>query len=248
VTGRILAEAGTLLVIFLWWLGARDFSPYILPGPVEVLARMGELALDPKFLRDLLSSAIRVALALAISMALGTALAFLPRLVPATSAIVHARIRPFFNSFPAIGWVLLATIWFKVSDFTVIFIQVAILVPFCLINASEGVRNLDRELEEMGESFSTRRWRVFRLVVLPLMAPYLMASLRISYGVAWKITLVAELFGAKSGLGFSMMQAQSVSDTSGVLAVSLVIVFLFMAGERWLIAPLARRYQAVTTA
>ena len=63
--------------------------------------------------------------------------------------------------FPSIGWAILAAIWFEPGDFGVIFVEVAILIPFCLINIAEGLRNLDRELLEMGTSVSHRDEREF---------------------------------------------------------------------------------------
>ncbi len=43
------------------------------------------------------------------------------------------------NSFPSIGWAILAAIWFDPGDFGVIFVEVAILILFCLINIAEGL-------------------------------------------------------------------------------------------------------------
>ena len=90
---------------------------------------------------------------------------------------------------PSVGWAILAVIWFKVSDFTVVFVQVMILLPFSLINFAEGLRNLDREVIEMAESFARRRATTIVKVVIPMLMPYGVAALRVSYGVCWKIAL-----------------------------------------------------------
>ena len=144
---------------------------------------MARLALDPTFLQHVALSTVRVVISIMIAMVIGTALALLPLYRPAAGYIVHRRITPFFNSFPSLGWVLLATIWFGVSEFTVFFVQVVILLPFCLINVAEGVRSND-ETVEMGRSLTSRQVRVFFQIILPLLRPYLIGSLRISYGVA----------------------------------------------------------------
>ena len=77
-------------------------------------------------------------------------------------------------------------------------------------------------------------------VVLPMLMPYGIAALRVSYGVCWKIALVSELFGAQSGLGYLMLQAQSVGDVVTVVATCVIIVVLFMLGEAYIINPIAR--------
>lgn len=52
--------------------------------------------------------------------------------------------------------------------------------------------------------------------------PYVLGSLRIAYGVGWKIAIVAELLGSTSGLGFLMLKAQSSADVTTFLAACLV--------------------------
>jgi NitT/TauT family transport system permease protein/sulfonate transport system permease protein len=242
---RAIAEAGVLGVLVAWWFWSRDLPAFVLPGPEAVARRMVELALDPAFLLDVALSILRVALALVVAMALGTALALLPFYRPASRHVIDRVVLPFFNSFPSLGWVLLATIWFGVSERTVLLIQVAILLPFCIVNVSEGVRVLDGDSLELGRSFTPHRGRVFVRIVLPLLTPYLVAALRISYGVAWKIALLAELFGARDGIGYVMLQGQVLGDSATVLAACLYIVLIFVVGERWVIRPLSARFAGV---
>jgi NitT/TauT family transport system permease protein/sulfonate transport system permease protein len=84
--------------------------------------------------------------------------------------------------------------------------------------------------------------RLFAYVTLPLVMPFLVAGLRIAFGICWKIALVAELFGAQSGLGFLMMQAQSTANAAMIFACCLVIVIVVFAVDRLALAPLARVY------
>ena len=118
------------------------------------------------------------------------------------------------------------------DDFGVIFVEVAILIPFCLINIAEGLRNIDRELMEMGQSFTRHRLRILWRLTLPLLVPYGLSATRIAYGIAWKIALVAELLGAPSGLGYLMLRAQTAADSTTFLAICFAIVLIFVAGER----------------
>ncbi|MEO1106087.1 MAG: ABC transporter permease subunit, partial [Pseudomonadota bacterium] len=86
------------------------------------------------------------------------------------------------------------------------------------------------------------RWRRFLKLQLPLIMPFLIAGLRIAYGIAWKVALVAELFGARSGLGWLLQQAQTRADAATVFAACLVIVVIFAAVDGFVLRPLARRY------
>jgi NitT/TauT family transport system permease protein/sulfonate transport system permease protein len=245
--GGWIGNASLLLVLAAWQLVSQTTLSGILPGPVAVGQSLFGLLQEKAFLLDLLASGLRVAGSLVAAMLIGGLLALLPYWVPSLSGTVHGLIKPFFNSFPAIAWALLASIWFGVSNFTVLFVQTAILIPFCLVNISEGVRLLDRDLLEMGRSFTGRRIRVFTSITMPLLLPYIVSALRSAYGVAWKIALVAELFGAQSGLGFAMLRAENVAKTTGVLAICLMIVIVGMAGDRFVLRPLDRRTQGISS-
>ncbi len=83
----------------------------------------------------------------------------------------------------------------------VVFAISAVLVPFALVNMSAGLANIDAETIEMAGSFTRKRARMFALVIVPSLYPFIFATLRIMFGVAWKVTLTAELFGGNSGAG-----------------------------------------------
>ncbi len=237
-----IAEGAIVLALIGWWLTARGLPSYVLPGPPEVLRTVLRFFTEPALLFHLGVSFGRVAAAVAIAMGLAISLAVMARSSPLLMAVLERRLLVMLNSFPSVGWAILGVVWFSVSNPTVIFIEVAIILPFCLTNALEGFRNIDTELEEMGASMSRNHWRKFTRLTLPLVMPFLAAGLRISFGICWKIALVAELFGAQSGLGYLLMQAQSSANAAMVFACCLVIVLVVFVVDRLLLAPLAAAY------
>jgi NitT/TauT family transport system permease protein len=239
-----LADACVVLALAVWAAGASRLPEFVLPGPQAVGLRLLDLFSDPEFFLHTLASTVRVIVSVVLALLIGSALAVLARAVPALDGVLSGLVQPFFSAFPSIGWAILAAIWFTPGHLSIVFVQVAILVPFCLINVAEGLRQMDREMLEMASSFTRTRRRIVLRVGLPLLLPYMMGALRIAYGVAWKIALVAELLGSTSGLGFLMLRAQGSADLSTVLAACLAIVVLFFAGERLLLDPLARRLSA----
>jgi NitT/TauT family transport system permease protein len=239
---RLIGEGVVVLAIIAWWFAARGLPEFILPGPGAVALRLLEFCVSPDFLWNAFASTWRVLVSIAVAVIIGGGLAFLAHEVPVLEGVVDARIKPVLNSFPSIGWAILAAIWFNPGDFGVIFVEVAILIPFCLINIAEGLRNLDRELLEMGTSFTRDRKRILWRLTLPLLVPYGLSATRIAYGVAWKIALVSELLGAPDGLGYLMLRAQTAADSTTFLAACFAIVLIFVAGERLVLAPLERRF------
>ena len=236
-----LAEGLIVAAVVGWWAVARDLSEAVMPDPWTVAKTTAELFTEPDQLAHTLTSMVRVVASVILAVLLGTLLAFLPRRYPAFDVIVYGRIQPFLNAFPSVGWAIVASIWFGPSHETIVFVEVAILTPFCLVNVAQGLRELDAEAVEMARSFTRSRRKTFFLVTIPLLMPYIVAALRIAYGVGWKIALVAELFGTESGLGFLMLRAQTLSDAATVFAACFAVVILFIAGEKLVIDPLARK-------
>jgi NitT/TauT family transport system permease protein len=242
IAGRAIGEGFVLLALVAWWALARNLPEFILPGPAAVGRRLVELFVMPDFFWQVFASTWRVVVSIGAALLIGGALAFLADAVPSLEGVVDQRIKPVLNSFPSIGWAILAAIWFDPGNFGVIFVETAILIPFCLINIAEGLRNIDRELMEMGQSFTRQRLRILWRLTLPMLVPYGLAAIRIAYGVAWKIALVAELLGAPDGLGYLMLRSETAADSTTFLATCFAIVLIFIAGERLVITPLERRF------
>lgn len=241
ILARVLADGLVVAALLGWWAMAKALPANILPTPAAVAEELWLLFTDKVYLGHTATSVVRVVLSVLLALLIGGLLAFWPVRQPWARAIVHERIKPFFNSFPSIGWAILAVIWFQVSGFTAIFVQVAILIPFTLINISEGLKELDREALEMARSFTRSRWKVLVKITLPLLLPYIVGALRIAYGVAWKIALVSELFGTGTGIGYLMGEAQQSAKPALLYACCFAIVIIFFAGEKLVLDPLSRR-------
>jgi NitT/TauT family transport system permease protein/sulfonate transport system permease protein len=241
-TGRLCADGLVVLALVGWWAMSQRLPHYLFPGIVEVARAIVQLVSRPEFAVHTVTSIGRIFVSVLLALLIGGVLALVPRYVPVLNDFVHERIKPLLNSFPSLGWALIGSIWFGVSSSAVVFIQVAILIPFAMINISEGLREISVEEQEMARSFSRSRWRTFRLVIFPMLFPYLVAALRITYGVAWKISLVSELFGANTGLGYLLMDAQTKARIDLVFAICLVIVVFYILGERLIVDPLSRLY------
>ncbi len=241
-TQRLIADGAIVALLAVWWIGARHMPEFVLPGPASVFTAMTRFVTDPDIAYHAIVSFGRVAASVTIAMILALALAVAVRAAPVLEGIVERRILTFLNSFPSVGWAILGVVWFKISTPTVLFIQTAIVLPFCLINAIAGFRQIDPDLDELGASLTRSPLRRFFKVTLPLIAPFLIAGLRVAYGICWKIALVSELFGASSGIGYLLMRAQTVSDAAMVFACCIVIVVVYGVTDQFFLRPLARRF------
>lgn len=239
---RIVADGAIVVLVVVWWLIARQLPAYVLPGPYDVLQSLAHFVTDGATAFNAFVSLMRVVTSVLIAMVMGVLIAVAVQAAPILNATVERRLLVFLSSFPSVGWAILGVVWFKISTPTVLFIQTAIILPFCIVNALAGFRQIDQELTEMGISMTRSPIRRFFKLTLPLVAPFLVAGLRIAYGICWKIALVSELFGASSGLGYLLMNAQSTSDAAMVFACCLVIVVIYTATDYLLLKPLAQRF------
>ncbi len=249
-TKRAFACGFAAIVLGAWIWASSRLPAYVMPGPGEVGLALAGFATEQRKAGHLLATLRNVAVSIALSFTLGALLALAAHYMRWTAPAIHRRLSPFLNAFSGVGWTLLAVIWFGVSMRTVVFAISAVLLPFALVNLREGLQSLDRELGEMGASFTRQRGRVFLALVLPALIPFAMATLRIMFGVAWKVTLTAELFGGNEGLGYLINLARQEYDTATIFAVILLIIASVYAADRWLLAPLqaglARRFGEAT--
>ncbi len=250
--GRRARLAGHLFVgafLAAWLAYSSVVDSYVMPGPWEVAVRLAQMFADAHEAKHVFYSLAHIIAAVVISFLIGSALAFLAHYVAISAHAIHGRLAPFLNSFSGIGWTFLAIIWFGISDVTVVFVISMVLIPFAIINMREGLDNLEAERIEMAASFSRSNWRRFRLVILPSLLPFIFATIRISFGVAWKVALTAELFGGNTGLGYLLNLARQDFDMPLVLGVIIIIVAFVYAMDRLVFstiqARLARHHAAV---
>jgi NitT/TauT family transport system permease protein len=237
------AGAAVLFAIFViasWIYASRRLPSYILPPPSDVLDTTIAFFRSSLNMQHLASTVTVIAVSIVISFVLGSILAALSHYLAWLRPLINYRITPFLNSFSAVGWTLLGTIWFGVTRSTVIFSISIILLPFAIINIGEGFGAMDKELGEMARSFGRAKHRLFLLIVVPAILPFAIATLRIMFGVAWKVALTAELFGGSSGLGYLLNLARQDYDMTIVLTIIILIILSVYLTDRVFLLPLER--------
>ena len=93
----------------------------------------------------------------------------------------------------------------------------------------------------MAQTFNLSRTVVLRHIILPQLAPYLVATTRSGLSLIWKIVLVVELLGRSSGVGFQLHLFFQLFDIASIFAYTLAFVLVIQVLEYGLLQPLERR-------
>lgn len=124
-----------------------------------------------------------------------------------------------------------------VSRILIVFIGVVTPIIF---NAYIGAKQTPQLLVDAARVFGYDKRRLFRVVVLPAALPYLIAGVRTGVTLGMIMIVVAEFFGASSGLGQKIAVTAQLYQTpqmyAWVLYTSLVALVLVRGAdyfERW---------------
>jgi NitT/TauT family transport system permease protein len=240
-TKTIAAVIAPIVLVAWWWWAARSAPPLEVPDPLLVLERAVDLLVGSEAAHTW-TSMFRIIVAVLLALTVGSALVFVARLLPVTETLIGKQVLPLLNSVPALGWAILGVIWFGIGSFAVTFVVTLILIPFCMVNMWEGMRSLDPGLQEMGRSFTRSKRKVLFWIQVPLLMPYVFAAIRLSFSVGWKVALIAEFFGAQSGLGLVMNRARQAFDTPTVFATVVVVVIIVVVVERFVFDPMSQMF------
>ncbi len=96
-------------------------------------------------------------------------------------------------------------------------------------NAMEGVLTISPIYFDVAKTFGAKRWDVIRTVALPGAMPLVLAGLRLGVGTGLILGVLAEMLGARDGLGYllwSAWQTFSVSSLWATLFVTAVLGFV----------------------
>lgn len=96
-----------------------------------------------------------------------------------------------------------------------------------LINTLAGLTTTDRILLDVARSLGANPLQIYTKVRMPAALPFIIAGLRLSVARALVGVVVAELFGARAGLGFLILSSAQSFDTA---AVFVGVIILAVAG------------------
>jgi ABC-type nitrate/sulfonate/bicarbonate transport system permease component len=205
---RILGIASPMALLLVWELAARLhlIDTRFFPAPSSVIVVLIEMLRSGELVTNTLVSLRR--------LALGTVIGGLPALVLGIAMGLNRWVRAVFDPLVAATYPIpksailpLALLIFGLGEGSKIF-MVAIGVFFpVVINATTGVLEINRIYLDVGRNFKAGRWNTFWTIALPGALPVIMTGFKLGVGIGLVLIAIAEMIGAKSGLGFMIWTA-----------------------------------------
>ncbi|WP_026555832.1 ABC transporter permease [Arthrobacter sp. 35W] len=222
-------SAAVILFLALWEFGptylASASTRVFLPPLHEVLAAGAELLRTGQLQNHLLASITRSAAGFGIAVVLGVSLG----LVIAWYRPLHSFLNPLlelFRNTAALALLPVFTLLLGIGEESKITIVAYAAFFPVLLNTVAGVRTVDPLLVRAAKSLGLNSFSLFQKVILPSAVPTIFTGIRMGGTASILVLIAAEMVGAKAGLGYLIINAQSSflipQMYAGILAVSLL--------------------------
>ena len=212
-------------ILIVWEIVAPFISPIFFTSPSNIAIAFYETTVSgelPYFLAQSLEVMVYgLVTAIVVGIPLGVAMARIRRLDWALDLPINA-----LYATPLVAVVPLLVLWFG------IYLKAKIIVVFLfavfpiLINTYQGVRECDKGMIEVAQSFRSSEWRMWQDVLLPFAVPYIIAGLRLAIGRGLIGMIIAEFYTTISGLGFMITKYANVFAMDKTFVPVIVLMVL----------------------
>lgn len=224
---RLVGIASPLALLLLWeicgragWIDMRFF-----PAPSVIAQKMYTLAMSGELWEHLFASLQR----LWWGSLLGGIPALVIGIIMGLYRPIHAAIDPLISAtypVPKSAILPLILLIFGLGEASkIVMVALGVFYPV-VINTISGVRQIDKIYLDVGHNFSASRWQTFRTIALPGALPSIMAGVKLGIGMGLILIAIAEMVGAKTGIGFMIWDAWQVLSVENMYVGLIVISIL----------------------
>jgi len=225
----IVAAAAVFLALWKLVVMVGDYPPFILPAP-EVVAE--------RFLRAwtagvMTPHALTTLSEILLGFGAGASIALLVGYLLARSRLAERVLSPYLvaaQATPILALAPLIALWFG-SGLTGKVLICALIVFFPVaVSTMVGIRSVDRNLLELGQSLRATRWQVVSKLEVPAALPQILGGMRVGVTLAVVGAIVGEWAGGDQGLGVLINLARgSLFDIPLMFATLLTIALIGVA-------------------
>ncbi len=205
---RIISFLSPIALLLLWEFLARlgILDTRFFPAPSQILSTLLTMMKSGELQDDTLISMTR----LAVGFLVGGIPALIIGVVMGLNSTLRAMIDPLIAAtypIPKSSILPLALLVLGLGEASKIFmVAIGVFYPIAM-NAMAGVREINKVYLDVGHNFKASRWDVFRTIALPGAMPMIMTGVKLGIGMGLVLIAIAEMVGAKSGLGYLIWNA-----------------------------------------
>jgi len=216
------------VMFLLWEVYGRRVNPILFTYPSAIgrafigLVASGELQSYMK--ESLLVLTYASILSLIVGVLLGVIMGRFSIVEWAADIYINA-----LYSTPMVAVVPLIVLWFGFKVPAKVIIVFLFMVFPVLLNTYEGVKNVDRNLQEVARAFCSSEGQLWRHLIIPSAIPFIIAGVRLAIGRGLVGMIVAEFYTSVTGLGYMIVRYANALETDK-LFVPIVVVMVLGVG------------------
>jgi NitT/TauT family transport system permease protein len=232
--------ASFIVLLVLWHIASLLIGERLLPPPATVAAVLAADIADGTLPYHIGITLARVAVSFVLAMLIGAAIGLAMGRLPKLDSFFDGWLVLFLNV-PALVTIVLCYVWFGLVEAAAITAVAINKIPTVVVTVREGARTLNPDYLEMARVFRFGRLKTLRHVMLPELAPFLVAAARSGLALIWKIVLVVELLGRSNGVGFQISVFFQFFDVASILAYTIAFVVVIQMIEWFILRPIEQR-------
>jgi sulfonate transport system permease protein len=221
---RLLRRSIVPLALLLIWqilASAGLVNRRFAGSPYDILVSLWTLAVTGQLLHHLGISLWRAGFGLFAGTAAGLAAGIIAGLSQRGEDLLDSTIQA-IRTLPFLGLVPLFILWFGLGETSrVLLVALGAFFPIYL-NVFKGIRSVDDRLIELARSYRLSQFSLVSDVIFPAALPSFLIGLRYAIGISWLSLVVAEQINASSGLGWLIVQANELAQTSTIMTALAV--------------------------
>ena len=229
---KVLAIQASFFVALgtIWELGSRAkvLDPEILPPPLQIAAAMADLLQEAAFIQEAGITLLRVVVAFLIAAPISLLVGF----VLGENRRFGDRLGGLFNVVLAVPQSIFLPIFILMLGLgTTQKIAYGITHVFFVVTITTmaAVRQVPAQWVQATRSFGGDRWRIYRSIYLPAMAPQVMTGLRLGLIFCIIGILLAEMYGSRDGVGLVIYRFGQAYQIVHLMASIFLISFITVA-------------------
>lgn len=216
----------SIIWIILWIIINRvSANPILFPSPFKVIKSLIVILKSKESYINILSSIINIGLGLIVGVILGIILGYISYKSNLLKEIILIPIN-IMKATPIASIVIILLVWFT-SKHLPITVVMLIVIPNIYYSVYEALINVDSNILELADVFRVQRNKIIRFVYISKIKEFLIPSIIVSIGLAWKSGVSAEIIAlVKNSIGESIYYSKLYLDISELFAWTIIIIVI----------------------